>query len=494
MKRPSKDFSGQDGVNIFKTFPTATLGEQSSKGPRCQETKGVAGASARQKTSIKRSKDPSKVVKTRKGGQDRYTYNELMENIANVNLDVIKQGSEIEEMKKVIISQQTQIVKLKKMVLKLMHQKRRKQFILKKKRSVHAAFKKGESQEKQNEKESTSEIEFQFEGETGADKEEKVGSEAETFENVADIAKAAVTEAAAVTNEPEAETELSREEIEIAETLVKAKNDTPKATQKAKGVMIKEGGLEKKIKEVSVEDAKKKGKKKMVESEQPLRKKKKQFDLDEELAKKLQEEMEKEEEIQSAKDREIALELASKLNEEYQKSLKAVVAAKVTKKASRQRLLLKTRQRQLSKTFLANQERRKMINFLKGALGVPEGMFTNMPYGRIEEMYTKEMANLKGDSTQRVEAERKMKERHDLNIQHPFPDSEEGTPSKDNEEVKQEETLAQKIGDIKRKKSIATKPKAKRARIEEEENENERVEAEAEPTVAPSAEPEQNPE
>ncbi|KAI3759327.1 hypothetical protein L6452_07064 [Arctium lappa] len=85
-----------------------------------------------------------------------------------------------------------------------------------------------------------------------------------------------------------------------------------------------------------------------------------------------------------------------------------------------------------------------------------------------------------------------MKERHDLNIQQPFPDSEEGTPSKDKEEVKQEETLAQKIGDFKRKKSIATKPKpkAKRARIEEEENENER--AEAKPTVAPSAEPEQN--
>ncbi|KAI3706961.1 hypothetical protein L6452_25074 [Arctium lappa] len=390
-------------------------------------------------------------------------------------------------MKKVIISQQTQIVKLKKMVLKLVHQKRRKQFILKKRRSVDAAFKKGESQEKQNEKESTSEMEFQFEGETGADKEEKVGSETETFENVADIAKVAVTEAATVTNEPEAKTELSREEIEIAETLVKDKNDTPKATQKAKGVMIKEGGLKKKIKEVSVEDAKKKGKEKMVESEQPL-KKKKQIELDEEVAKKLQEELEKEEEIQSAKDRELALDMAKKINEEYQRSLKPAVVKKVTKRATMQR------QRKSSKTFLANQERRKMINFLKGALGVPEGMFTNMPYGRIEELYKKEMANLKGDSTERVEAERKMKERHDLNIQQPFPDSEEGTPSKDKEEVKQEETLAQKIGDIKRKKSIATKPKAKRARTKEEENENENEKAEAEPTVAPSAEPEQNPE
>ncbi|KAI3771424.1 hypothetical protein L6452_02588 [Arctium lappa] len=243
MKRPR-----QDSVKIFKTFPTATLGEQSSKGPRCQETKGVEDASARQKTSTKRFKDPSRVVNTPKGGEDRYNYEELMETLGNINLDVIKQGSEIEEMKKVIVSQQTQIVKLKKMVLKLVHQKRRNQFILKKRRCVHVAFKKGESQEKQDEKESTNEMEFQFEGETSADKEEKVGSEAETFENIAviikaavteaatvtnepeaetfeniaDIAKAAVTEATTVTNEPEAETELSREEIEIAETLVKA--------------------------------------------------------------------------------------------------------------------------------------------------------------------------------------------------------------------------------------------------------------------------------
>ncbi|KAI3715216.1 hypothetical protein L6452_22188 [Arctium lappa] len=170
-----------------------------------------------------------------------------------------------------------------------------------------------------------------------------------------------------------------------------------------------------------MEDAKKKGKDKMVEFEHPL-KKKNQIELDEEVAKQLQAELEKEEEIQSAKDRELALDMAKRLNEEYQKSLKTAAAAKiVTKKASKQRLAIKQRQRQPSKTFLANQERKKMINFLKGALGVLEGMFTNMPYGRIEELYTKEMSNLKGDSTQREEAERRMKERHDLNIQQPFP-------------------------------------------------------------------------
>ncbi|KAI3685214.1 hypothetical protein L6452_34452 [Arctium lappa] len=79
-----------------------------------------------------------------------------------------------------------------------------------------------------------------------------------------------------------------------------------------------------------------------------------------------------------------------------------------------------------------------------------------------------------------------MKERHDLNIQQPFPDSEEGTPTKEKVEVKKEESLAQKIGGVKRKKSIATKKKAKRPRTEEIEKEKERKEVE--PTVAPLAE------
>ncbi|KAI3685422.1 hypothetical protein L6452_34664 [Arctium lappa] len=49
----------KDSGNISKTFPMATLNEQSLKGPRCQETKGVDSASARQKTSTtKRSHDP----------------------------------------------------------------------------------------------------------------------------------------------------------------------------------------------------------------------------------------------------------------------------------------------------------------------------------------------------------------------------------------------------------------------------------------------------
>ncbi|KAI3685687.1 hypothetical protein L6452_34943 [Arctium lappa] len=341
MKRP-----GQDSVDIFKTFPTATLGEQSSKGPRCQETKGVEGACARQKTSTKRSKDPSTVVNTPKGGEDRYNYEDMMETIANVNLDVLKQGAEIKEMKLVILSQQVQITKLKKMVLRLVQKKKRTQFVLKKSSIPRDASKKGESQAEVD-KQSPVRMKVKFEGETSVEKEREIG--AKSVKEVvttptAVTAKEVETTPAAVTT-PAAETKLSREEIQIAKTLVKAKLDTPKATPKAKGVVIKEVETEKKRKEFSVAEIKKKGKEKMIESEKPS-KKQNQVEVDEEMAKKLQEKLEKEEEIQSAKEREIALEMAAKLNEEYQRSLKTVVAAKrVTKKASRQRLTLKTRQR-----------------------------------------------------------------------------------------------------------------------------------------------------
>ncbi|KAI3746382.1 hypothetical protein L6452_08813 [Arctium lappa] len=286
-----------------------------------------------------------------------------------------------------------------------------------------------------------------------------------------------MAESTAVTEKVAAETGLTIEEIQIAETLVMAKADTPKATQKAKGVEIKEGGIVKKRKEASIAEIKGKGKEKVVESVKAS-KKQSQIALDEELAKKMQAVLEKENEIQSAKDREIALELAKKINEEYQKSLKSAAAAKkVPKKASRQRLSLKTRQRQPFKTYLANQERRKMINFLKGAIGVSEGMFTGMSFGKLEELYKKELAKLQGEFSQRVEVERKMKERHDLHIQQPFPENEETTPTKEVEEEQKEETLAQTVKVVKRMKTLASKKQTKRPWIEE-------VQKEAEPVVA----------
>ncbi|KAI3678840.1 hypothetical protein L6452_38144 [Arctium lappa] len=254
--------------------------------------------------------------------------------------------------------------------------------------------------------------------------------------------------------------------MEIAETLVKAKNDTPKASQKAKGVVINEEGISKKGKEKAIlKDTKGKGKKKMVEAELSA-KKKTQIELDEEIAKQLQDQMEKEEQLQTETDRELAKIMARKLNAEYQKSIKEVAQAK---KLQVKKMPIQKQKRQPSKTFLANQERRKMINFLKGAIGVKGGMFTNMAYNQIEELYKKEMAKLQGDSTQREEAERRMKERHDLNIQQPFP--EETTPSKNKaEEMKKEhENVDVEAKSGKRVKTIASKKQSKRPRVEEKE-------------------------
>ncbi|KAJ9544782.1 LOW QUALITY PROTEIN: hypothetical protein OSB04_024489 [Centaurea solstitialis] len=60
----------QESLIIAKTPSMATPGEKSSGGPRCQETKGAASASARLKTSAKILKDPVKEVKTSKPGED----------------------------------------------------------------------------------------------------------------------------------------------------------------------------------------------------------------------------------------------------------------------------------------------------------------------------------------------------------------------------------------------------------------------------------------
>ncbi|KAI3769036.1 hypothetical protein L6452_00132 [Arctium lappa] len=136
----------EDSGNINKTSTMATLNEQSFKGPRCQETKGVDSASARQKAStIKRSHDPSIGGNTPGEGEDRYVYLELMDTMANINRDVIKQGQEIEELKLIVLSQQVQIAKLKKMVTRLVQKKRRKQFELRSRKSGNDAPKKGES-------------------------------------------------------------------------------------------------------------------------------------------------------------------------------------------------------------------------------------------------------------------------------------------------------------------------------------------------------------
>ncbi|KAI3692633.1 hypothetical protein L6452_32453 [Arctium lappa] len=315
----------KDSGNISKTFPMATLNEQSFKGPRCQETTGVDSASARQQDSTtKKSHDPLKEGNTFGEGEGRYNYQELMDAMGNINLDVIQQGKDIEEMKMVILSQQVQIAKLMKMVTRLIQKKRRKQFVLKKRANVQDPFNKGEKQEGETEKESSAEKRVEVEGETEHGIEAKTVNTAKTEEtvnaakteetiNAAEVQEAAETEAA--------EAGLSVEEMEIVETLVKAKNDTPKASQNAKGILINEGGISKKGKEKAIlKDTKGKGKEVMVEAELPA-KKKTQIELDEEIAKQLQDQTEKEEQLQTETDRELAKIMARKLNAEYQKSI-----------------------------------------------------------------------------------------------------------------------------------------------------------------------------
>ncbi|KAI3673212.1 hypothetical protein L6452_39328 [Arctium lappa] len=198
----------QDNMNIPKTFPTANLGEQSSKGPRCQETKGVEASSARQRTPTKSSSDPPRVVNTPKGGEDRYTYDELMETLANINEDVLSQGKLIEEMQQIILSQQVQISNLRKLVLKQVQKKKRTKFILKKRSILHDASKKGENKGESragSDKQSPDGMKSTVEGEQG----NEIGTAAKTFKQAAQSGLAAVTEPAAVIG-------ISVEEIEIA--------------------------------------------------------------------------------------------------------------------------------------------------------------------------------------------------------------------------------------------------------------------------------------
>ncbi|KAI3702145.1 hypothetical protein L6452_27871 [Arctium lappa] len=406
----------KDSSNISKTFPMATLGEKSTKGPRCQETKGVDGASARQKATTKRSedpsrmgktskkgedspetddlmekhsKDPSRVGKTPKEGEDRYTYWELIEALANINVDVVNQGKEIKALQQVVISQQEQISKLKHLVSKLIAKKKRKQFVLRRRNGANK--KKEENASKKGENSSSKQKDQQVVGEFVEERAESVEEKAQP-----ETVSAAETTQAAVTG-------LTSEEVEVAEMLVKAKNDTPKA----KGVVINEGGAKKVEKKDMAADVKRKGKEKMLETDPP-NKKEKLIESDEALAKRLQEELDQAEKEQVEKDREIARALANELNQAFQKGLeteKAKARAISLRKAMMARSSAK--KRRPSQTYLATQERNKMITFLRNAIGVKKEMFIKMTFEQVKGLYEKEMGKLKNNEKDRVEFEKR---------------------------------------------------------------------------------------
>ena len=158
-----------------------------------------------------------------------------------------------------------------------------------------------------------------------------------------------------------------------------------------------------KPKEVDHEATKRKGKEILIETESQLKKKKTQLQIDEELAKKLQEE----ELAQAEAERE---------------------AADLKKKMAQTK-------RKPSITKVKQDERRKMVTFLKSALNVNVKMLTSMSFKNLEDLYKKEMKPLQGDTERRDELERKLKAQHD--VQKPFPEEEEEEREKDVEEQAQ---------------------------------------------------------
>ncbi|KAI3770975.1 hypothetical protein L6452_02123 [Arctium lappa] len=246
--------------------------------------------------------------------------------------------------------------------------------------------------------------------------------------NAAESSKAAEMVNTAELNEA---TEIVQEvltDLEIAETFIKAKHDTPKVTSKTKELSSK---------------------KELVES-------------DEALARKMQDDLEQEERVQVEKDREMAKALAAELNEAYQQSLATEIAQK--KAATMKKSVLVKRaakKRQPSKTYLGTQERNKMITFLKGVVGVRIEMFSKML--RIKELYDSEMLKLQGNETAIVEMEKRMKESNDFMIEKLFPDEQE-TPKK-------EATLGESLRTLKRTKIMARRKTAKKPRVAEEEAE-----------------------
>ncbi|KAJ9538694.1 hypothetical protein OSB04_031427 [Centaurea solstitialis] len=171
----------QDRLNINKTFSMATQDEQSSRGPGCQETMGVAGASARQRTSTDFSKDPSRAGNTPEHGEDRYTSDELMVAMSKIAADCTEalnlaksQASMIADLQKVvkvqqrlmqagdtllqehdnrlaiqasrIMSQNMQISILRRMLYSFIAQKKRNPFS-----ATHFTFSKGESSQAKGE-------------------------------------------------------------------------------------------------------------------------------------------------------------------------------------------------------------------------------------------------------------------------------------------------------------------------------------------------------
>ncbi|KAI3669258.1 hypothetical protein L6452_40485 [Arctium lappa] len=139
------------------------------------------------------------------------------------------------------------------------------------------------------------------------------------------------------------------------------------------------------------------------------------------------------------------------------------------------------KKRQPSQTFLGTQEINKMITFLKGVVGVKKEMFTKMYFEQIKGLYEAKMTKLQGNDRARFEAEKKMKEIHDIQIKKPFPDEQE-SPRK-------EATLGDSLRKLKRTKMMVRRTPAKKPRVEEAEKEQRGAKEEGAPKSVEQEEP-----
>jgi hypothetical protein len=320
------------------------------------------------------------VGKTPKGDEDRYTYEELMDTCANIAADVAtqgelikqqadviaqqkelltKQGIEVEKLQKVVFHQFIEIQTLKKTVGRLMQERMQRQFVMHM-RPPHVATTKGENV--------------------------RMPTAAQTDSAAQQQAHASSTPVTTAVSE------VAQTDSAVRTTAAPTTSTTPPTTQSVptptvvtKGVVIQEAKSSVQSKPTDSAAFKDKGKAVMVEPEKPL-KKKAQIRVDEELARKLQEEEEDERTLAQL------METKSQLqrDEELARRLYAKELAELAKEKAAQRNK-QLRAQKMTKTPSPAQakrdQRRRVTNFLKNALGWPAQRFQRMSDARLTELY-----------------------------------------------------------------------------------------------------------
>ncbi|KAJ9552305.1 hypothetical protein OSB04_016350 [Centaurea solstitialis] len=460
----------QDSLNIAKTPTTATPIEQSKGGPRCQETKGAASASARLKTSVKKSNDPVREVNTSKPGEGRYNYTDLMVDLKVIADDLRDHDanflthdqrhdsheSRLETLEELVTAQHklikahdAHILKQSKIIQSQgahMACMQMKISALQRRYSTLVSFTKGERRSKikgelQKKKKVINE-ETDVVNEPRVDTvevdaepvcEKEAGDKGETEKEIG----------------TEADTEVNEDEVTIVELLLKL----PKVIPTTKGVVINEA--EKVKKKAEELDPKGKGKKIMEEEAGS--------ESDEDMGfKPVVDPRKRKEELAKVaeRDRLAAEKLQKELDLEEVKATKKKHVKKIVKKATPK---------------AATEKRRIMVRYLANALGKPVQYFARWDLEKVEQTYnaTREVMHQQAVEEQEEEepvdvslVQRKRKRDQVTTV-------EESEKEVEKEVVKEAET-AEKESEIqppkpKRKKSIAKKIK-KVKEIEETSN------------------------